>query len=265
MIEITSTTNPLVKRIKSYNQKKYRDQDGLFIIEGIKNIEEALKSGAKIDTLIISKKLLDSSDVYSIIERIEKQGALVQYVNDAVLESISDTKTPQGILATVSKLEYQLNDFMDKEDKFILLIENIQDPGNLGTIIRTADAAGIDGIIIVGNSVDIYNPKVVRSTMGSIFHLPILEIEEIDWVISRLKEKSIRIVATDLNTDSYHWGIDYRGDLCIAVGNEAKGISDKLRGQADILVKIPILGKAESLNVATAAGIMLYQGVAKRT
>lgn len=154
---------------------------------------------------------------------------------------------------------------LEKKDKFIIILDEIQDPGNMGTIIRTADAFGASGVVLTPNCVDIYNPKVVRSTMGSLFHIPIAQVEDKIQLIEELKNKHVKIYATSLESANYVYDIDFRRDFALVIGNESKGISQQILDLADNIVKIPIMGNAESLNAAIASSIIMYETVRQRS
>lgn len=243
---IESVKNTQVKLWKKLHTKKEREKTGQFIIEGRHLIEEALKFHVSITDLIISDEFTIPADWK--IDNIE-----MTTVTKEVMVAICDTQTPQGIAAVCKKLTWEDNRQYEK----LLLLDAIQDPGNLGTMIRTADAAGIDAIIIGEGSVDLYNSKVIRSTQGSLFHLPIYQGKLDEW-FHVLKENNIPIYGTSLQN-----GVDYKqvspsGKFALVVGNEGSGVNEKILAKTDQNLYIPIYGKSESLNVAVATGILLY-------
>ncbi len=240
---IQSESNRIIKEINSLRLKKNRDKLGLFILEGERLVNEA---EGHIEYIL-------ASESYS-------GGMAADYtVSDRLYDKISDTVSPQGIMA-VCRIEEQ--EFTQKKDaSFYILLENIQDPGNMGTIIRTADAAGADGIFLSKGCVDIYNPKTVRSTMGSLFHLPIYRNTDLTELVQRI---DVTTVAAYLKGDRTPYDIDMTKGIAIIIGNEANGISDDLSKKADCLVKIPMPGKAESINASAAAAIMIYEAVRQR-
>lgn len=266
---ITSENNPLIKDIKSLKIKKYREQNRLFFIEGIKFIEEALTSDEDIKSIIISETVQKDGKIQGIIHKIKQKERKTRLysVPDNILKQLSDTETPQGIIAVVKMKNYDLVEIMNrnKKNNLFVILDAVQDPGNMGTIIRTADAADFDAIIATKGCVDFYNPKVLRSTMGSIFHIPVINANDLSQLITNLKSKSIKIYASHLNAQKYFYDLDMSKDTAIIIGNEANGISDQTASLADELIKIPMPGKAESLNASIAAGILIYETVRQRS
>ncbi len=257
---IESIHNPKVSLWYQLKNKKGRDNQGLYIIEGIKLIEEAIVSNQDINLIILNKEI---NIPVSIAELLLKKDIKIITVSNAVFTKLSDTETPQGILAIIRKKFYKFNQLIDDNNNFILLIDGIQDPGNLGTIIRSADAGGISGIILGNNTVELYNPKVIRAAMGSIFHLPIL-ISDLDDSIKKLKELKIRILGTSPYAKQEYYNVDLVNNIAILIGNEAKGLSEIRQKDTDCMIKIPIMGKAESLNVAMATTIVIYEHVRQK-
>ncbi|WP_047985043.1 TrmH family RNA methyltransferase [Ornithinibacillus californiensis] len=240
---LTSVKNDKVKGWKKLHTKKDREKTGTFLIEGFHLIEEAIKSKWKIDEIILQEGV-ESPNWSSDIKIVE--------VSENVFQHITQTKTPQGIAAVVQykKMENVIG-------KYVLLLDRVQDPGNLGTIIRTADAAGFDAVILGDGTVDVYNDKVIRSTQGSIFHIPILQ-DNLTKRIPELKMDGFHIWASALtNSKDYHT-VKSNSKVALILGNEGSGIQTEILEQADEIVKIPIYGKAESLNVSIAAGILMY-------
>lgn len=243
---IESVKNSQVKQWKKLHTKKEREKSNQFLIEGTHLVEEALKFNCVIHDLIISKEFIIPSTWN--IDNLD-----ITIVSIEVMAAICDTETPQGIAAICEKLSGDKGLQYNK----LLLLDAIQDPGNLGTMIRTADAAGMDAIIIGSGSVDVYNSKVIRSTQGSLFHLPILQENLHDW-IPLLQEREIPIYGTSLQN-----GIDYKQvnpskKFALVVGNEGSGVDETLLAKTNQNLYIPIYGQSESLNVAIATGILLY-------
>ncbi len=227
---------------------------------GFKNKAVSIQQGAALGSrsMIIWKKL----------SACIKEGVWVEQVSEEVFRKAADTQTPQGILfvmgQSVCSLEALLQQAVERErgggrPPLFLLLEDIQDPGNLGTMVRTGEGAGVDGIILGKGCVDIYNPKVIRSTMGSLYRVPFLYAEELGRVISLLKQKGIRVYAAHLKGERYFDEISYEGGTAFLVGNEARGLKEETARAADIYVKIPMEGALESLNAAVAAALLLYQ------
>ena len=264
MIEITSMKNPMIKEIKSLYRKKERMKSKSFIIEGIKIIEEAIDHSYPIKNIIYTDKLMDTKGGPEFYQTIRDREELI-YVGDNIFKEISDTENPQGVLA-IAKFQFEdLDKLKDKENPALIFLDRLQDPGNMGTIIRTADAFNFDGLIITDGSVDPYNPKVVRATMGSIFRLPIYYIEDSLRGLNKLKENRLRIISTSLEGSLPIYDIDYSGGFVLVIGNESTGVSDEIFSLSDRLIRIPMPGKAESLNAGVAASIIMYEGMKQRS
>ncbi|WP_058484861.1 TrmH family RNA methyltransferase [Defluviitalea phaphyphila] len=238
--------------------KKHRNKEKVFIVEGIKIIKE-IPEKWEIISIFVSTSFMQEN--YNVINNISSN---VFEVSDKVFNSLSDTKTPQGILAVCKQKTFCIDEILKEDKGFYIILENIQDPGNLGTIIRTGDALGAKGIFLTKGTVDLYNPKVIRSTMGSIFHLPILIDVDIDELLTKLNEKNIFTLSAHLKGEKYPYEYDLNRALALIIGNEANGIKDSTAKKTDALVKIPMLGKAESLNAAMASGILMYEIVRQR-
>jgi hypothetical protein len=275
---ISSKDNKRIKYIRSLLEKGgIRKKNHSFVVEGIKLVDEALEYGNVLD-IIVSESLYEeivSGDLTRnglltdngkhIIKQV-KQGTSLTVVSDAVFKSVSETITPQGILAEVEMPKHRLleENFLEiayeKTGKIkLLILEDTADPGNLGTIMRTAEAAGVTGVIMGKGTVDIFNPKVVRSTMGSIFRLPFAYVDDLKAVILRLKRDGISFYATHLMGKESYRDISYSDKAGILIGNEARGLSDEIANLADTYVIIPMQGKVESLNAAVAAALMMYE------
>lgn len=259
---ITSSSNRLIKDMKSLHKKKDRWNKKEFFIEGVRSIEQCIKSGVKIKRIFYSTELLNE-DGEELLESFSSNNYEMYEVTKSIFKEISDTDNPQGMLAVVSFNEHKLEDVF-KSDNFFIILDRVQDPGNLGTIIRTADAFGANGVIVTSGCVDVYNPKVIRSTMGSIFQVPIVHISDITEAIVLLKEKGVITISSSLNTEKYLFDIDLKVDLALVIGNEANGISKEVIDISNELVKIPMTGSAESLNAAIASGVIMYEVLRQR-
>lgn len=262
---IISSTNKVIKEIKSLYKKKSRWNEKSFFIEGIRAVEQCILAKGNIKYIVYSQKVFSTDYGNELIDSIMKKEYKTYQISDELFKEIGDTENPQGILAVVGFEEYELKDVILEEKNFIIILDRVQDPGNMGTIIRTADAFGANAIIITGGCVDIYNPKVVRSTMGSIFQIPTVHIEDISQVIANLKNKDIKIISTSLEAENYCYNIDFKGDCALVIGNEATGISQEVVVNSDYLTKIPMTGEAESLNAAIASGVIMYEVLRQRT
>lgn len=258
---ITSKANEKVKFIKSLNDKKARKINNVFYLEGIKVVEEVINNVKAIDIMFIaySDEILNNINggkkFLNLIKVLELENDInILNIKKEIFESITDTKTPQGVLAVIKIKKYDIDDIL-KEDK-ILLLDKIQDAGNIGTIIRTADAFNVKGIICMENTADVYSPKVVRSTMGSILREKIIYIKSED--LFGLKKYGHILYGTSLSSNKYIEDINFSKKSIFILGNEANGISEEVEKICDSLVKIKMSGNTESLNVAIAAGIILH-------
>ena len=250
MERITSAKNELIKGLKALRERKGRQEAGRFLVEGEVMIREALKCG-----LAVREAVAEESHG-ALAEELAALGARACLVPRSLLESVSDTRTPQGICAAFD-LPVPLP--LDRAPARIVALDGTQDPGNVGTIWRTADAAGIGGILFGGGCADPLSPKVQRAAMGSGFRVPFLLAEELGEALLALKVRGWRVIASDLHGQDFYAHPDPGGRFALVIGNEARGISDDVRGAADLLLKLPMRGGAESLNAAVAAGIMMYE------
>jgi len=256
---ITSGQNPVIKEIKALKEKKYRDQKGLYFIEGIRFIEEAIKEKELISKVLVSEKIGEVKGGKEILKQLEEANfSSIYTVPNKLYLEVTDTENPQGILAVMHKKSVSIESVYDNKNFFVVL-DSIQDPGNMGTIIRTADAAGATAVIVSKGCVDVYNPKVLRATMGSIFHIPICYCENILETLQSLKAKGIVLCAAHLSGSKSYFDLNYKNNIAIIIGNEANGISDSVAALSDELVKIPMEGKSESLNASIAAGLLIYE------
>ena len=248
---ITSTSNQQIKKIIQLAKKaKTRKEEDAFLVEGLRMYQEA--PGERIIKTYVSESF------YKKEKRlfVEKE---VEIVEDRVFQSASDTMTPQGILSIVRQYHYKIEDFWKKSHPFFMILENIQDPGNLGTIFRTAEGAGVEGIFLTRDCVDIYNPKVIRSTMGSIYRMPFLYIDSGIDMVYDIQKRGIRVFAAHLQAKQNYDTEDYTKGTAFLIGNEGNGLTEELARMADCYIKIPMQGKVESLNAAMAAGILMYE------
>ncbi|WP_070121834.1 TrmH family RNA methyltransferase [Bacillus marinisedimentorum] len=245
MKRIESPKNPFAKQLKKLHTKKEREKSGTFLIEGWHLVEEAIVSKTGIVQLVISED-------ESFPAHWDVSGMEIIYASPEVMKSISDMESPQGVAAVCTIEEKQPVQF-----KKLLFIDGVQDPGNVGTLIRTADAAGLDGVILGKGSADLYNSKVLRSTQGSIFHLPVVRADLQDW-IAKVRSNGMTIYGSSLKDASNYREMTAERPYALIVGNEGSGVTPELLAQTDQNLYIPISGKAESLNVTVAAGILLF-------
>ena len=256
MLQIKSTSNSKYKYIKSLLTKKARDKNGEYTVEGIKSVSDAINSRRIISTIAVSEYFYNNVN----FEYPNNVDLLV--VDDLIFPELCDTITPQGIIAVI-KAESGSNFEFDENGEYVYC-DNIQDPGNLGTIIRTAEAAGFSAVLLSPNCVDIYSPKVVRASMGSYFNIKIINNIKTDDILA-MKNKGLKIYGGSLRDNSCDYRlVDYSAPVMVVIGNEANGISDNVLDLCDS-VKIPIVGRAESLNASVAAGILIYEVLRNRS
>lgn len=256
---ISSKDNETIKKLKKLKDKKYRDQENCYIIEGIKLIKEAINENAKIKLIIVCDDCKQENNIDADAKyEIAKYDCI--YVTEKIFLSLTNVVNPQGILAVIEK--EKSNNVINYDEGLFLVLDDIQDPGNMGTILRTADSLNLKQIIVSKGSSDIYNPKVVRSTMGAIFRVNIIESDNLVKTLKDMKKHKIKIVTTSLQTDKKIYDVDYEKSA-IVIGNEANGVSNEVLELADEKVKIPMPGKTESLNASVATAIILYEAMRK--
>ncbi len=264
---ITSKENKLIKHIKSLQQKKYRDSCGQFFIEGIKMVDEALKQDCTQNIVICPDLLEKTAGGGEFLEIIKEFKVELSAVPANIFKEISDTDTPQGILAVIGKQDVYPEgaEWLTAENGLYVLLDGVQDPGNVGTIIRTADAAGADGVVLSKGCADIYSPKTLRSTMGSIFRVRLYEKADLCKTAEDIQNAGGRIIGTAPDVGLVYSEADYSGITGIIIGSESNGIRPELLELADCTVRIPMKGGAESLNASVAAGILIYEAVKCRS
>ena len=262
---IDNPRSPRVRAVAKLAKREARSQTGLFLLEGPQAVTEALtfRPQLVVDLFATPTALGRHADLAQVAL---EAGVEIEYVTEQVIESMADTVTPQGIVAVCHQFPTSLKDILavgpEGGPRLIAILEEVRDPGNAGTIIRAADAAGADGVIFSGRSVDVYNPKVVRSSTGSIFHLPVAVGTEFESVIQRARDAGLQIIAADITGDDL---LAARADGTLAkptawvFGNEARGLTDEHLRLVDRSLTVPIYGHAESMNLATAASVCLYE------
>lgn len=256
---ITSAKSDRIKEIKKLAKSpSYRREKGVYIVEGIRMFREIPVDS--ISEVYVAEGAYDKlkSDILSKISE-EK----IIFVADYIFASMSETNTPQGVLVLVKISEKNLKNIDISQRSFILIAEHLQDPGNLGTIIRTAEGAGVTGIVLSNDCVDLYNPKVIRSTMGSIFRVPVYVSQDLVGDINWLKSRGVCIFGAHLDGKEFY-DEDYSGACGFLIGNEGNGLSNEVSATADKLIKIPMCGKVESLNAATSAAVIAYEVMRQR-
>lgn len=254
---ISSTSNAQVKQLIQLQKKaKVRTEQDVFIVEGIKMYQEVPKERL-VHTYASESFYNKKKELFAGREKD------LTVLSDRVFESVSDTKTPQGILCLVKQYHYTLQE-LSGEKALIMALENIQDPGNLGTILRTAEGAGVTGILMTEGCVDIYNPKVIRSTMGSIYRMPFFYASDFSGAVQTLKKQGVTWYAAHLKGTQMHDEQNYTVPSGFFIGNESKGLTEETAALADVYVRIPMCGKVESLNAAVASAVLMYEANRQR-
>ena len=257
---ISSKDNDFIKHVKKLKDKKYRDINQEFVIEGIKLIREAIEENADIKQIIICDNCLNSDVIpKELMYEIAKYECV--YVTEKIFRTITDVNTPQGLLAIIGRNSTE-NEINYNQD-IIVALDDIQDPGNLGTILRTVDSIGLNQILVSKGTADCYNPKVVRSTMGAIFRVKIIECDNLTKTLQEVRNHQYKVIVTSLQTENSVYDIKYNKKV-VVMGNEANGVSAEIQNLADEKIKIPMLGKTESLNASVATGIVLYEYVRQK-
>lgn len=254
---ITSTSNGKVKRLVNLKKKrKARDEENVFLVEGSRMFREAPLQ--KLREIYVSETF-SKKERAVLDEMTAGSKTQAEILSDTVFAYVSDTKTPQGVLCVVEQMNHLPEQVFAGENPNLLVLDNLQDPGNLGTIIRAAEGSGVTGIVLSKDCVDVYNPKVIRSTMGSVYRMPFYYAEDLLQAIDRMKEAGIKTYAAHLDGHTDYDQEDYKKPCAFFIGNEGNGLRDEVAAAADIYVKIPMSGQVESLNAAVAAAVLMFE------
>lgn len=264
---LTSPQNPRIKEVIRLRERRDRDKTGKFIIEGYREILRAADAKRKINELYVCREFFLGSNEDTLIARLKEQGAQIFLCSEQLFNKMSYRDRPDGLIAIATQ-EHLTLQHLDKllagnKNPFLVIAEAIEKPGNLGTILRSSDAVGLDGLIVCDKCTDIYNPNVVRASVGTLFTVPVIEAEgsvALNW----LKQHKVKILAATPSAKHEYTNVDMTGPLAIAVGTEQLGLSDLWMQQADLQVRIPMCGVADSLNVAMATTLLLYEALRQR-
>jgi len=260
---ITSASNPSVKRLRSLERKKGRNETGLFLAEGARLIEQALAQNWFVDTLVVSNSGIERDYVQNLASRAAAQGARLIQVPDRLAGSIARKDNPQSVIAAIKQKELSLDALPASDPGLWIGLYECRDPGNLGTILRTADCAGAAGIILIDNCCDPYSIEAVRASMGSLFDVQLARAS-FDTFNSWRREAGLNMIAASVNGDTNHVGVNFEQPSLILMGNEQSGLPPTVEATCDTLCLIPMRGGADSLNLAQATAIMLYEGWRQR-
>lgn len=257
MTDISSSSNPRIRQVAQLQKKRReREETGLFAAEGIRLFEEI--PAERLEQVFVSESFMERDDAGLILTKAQQKE--IFRVKDSVFAGMCDTRTPQGILALVRRQDRSMDEILSLSDTpFFMMAENLQDPGNLGTILRTGEGAGITALILSKGTVDIYSPKVIRSTMGSLFRVPFLYVEDMAETVSMLRKKGIQVYGAHLEGSVPYDEPDYTAPSAILIGNEGNGLTAHTAEVCSRKVRIPMEGSVESLNAAMSAGILMYE------
>lgn len=267
MLEITSLQNPTYKALLHLADKKERDKTKLFLIEGYRECLRAFEGRVKAKTLFICPHFFLGDNERALIDAYKALDVEIVRLKENLFEKLSFRDRPDGLILLAHQMPKTLDDLngiiQKKKNPFLLIAESIEKPGNLGSILRSADATSVDAVIVCDRCTDIYNPNVIRSSVGTLFTVPVFELSSVE-VLDLLKKENIQIAAATPHTDYFYTQADFTKPVAIAVGTEQLGLSDLWMQSADLKVKIPMLGKADSLNVANATTLLLYEVIRQR-
>jgi len=258
---ISSRSNRVIKYLKTLSLARNRHRDGRFLIEGVRMVEDAVEREGCVEKLLVTPYASSVERVASLVSNARAKGVEVLWVADRVVDYISETKTSQGVMALVRPVKFTEEDLTNGQVPVIVLAHLLQDPGNIGTIIRTAEAAGACGVVTTPDTVDFYNPKALRASMGSIFRLPTVKADSLVGFVGRFKKKGWKVAAAMVSAKSRHFEADFTEPTILLLGQEATGLPPEAAVLADIRVAIPMATMIDSLNVATATGIILFEAV----
>ena len=259
---ITSVANPRVKQVVQWQTKaKERKKDNIFLAEGIKMYEEAPGESVR-EVYIIEETLLKMQQDPKLKVKLEKTG--YEIVSEEVFQKMSDTQTPQGILTVLKRPEYSMEKLLQSKNPLFVILEDLQDPGNLGTIVRTGEGAGVTAVIMSRNTVDIFNPKTIRATMGSIYRVPFVYVDDIKDTIKSLHNVNVKTYAAHLKGDNYYDSFSFHEGTAFLIGNEGNGLKKETADMASAYLKIPMEGQVESLNAAIATSLLMYEAHRQR-
>jgi len=256
---ITSSQNKHIKHIRALHAKKHRDNHDQYIIEGYKLIDEAMTYKKPFNMILFNEDAIESSEGSALLHRCEAAAIPCYIAAERVFAEASEMETPQGALAVLQKQEQELEHIIEKTDFTMMLLDEVRDPGNVGTIIRTADACGIDAVVLSKGCVDLYNGKTLRATMGSMFHITVVTDVEILELIEKLKAMGTAVYGADPHSTTSCIEAASQKRTAIVIGNEAKGLRDEVKAAVVQNITIPMPGKAESLNAGIAAAILMYE------
>ncbi|HEY8292480.1 MAG TPA: RNA methyltransferase [Thermomicrobiales bacterium] len=261
---IESAANPLIKRIRALQERKGREQAGALFVEGIQPVWQAVDAGAAIEMLVIAPALLTSVAAREMVARQQTAGVPVAEISSTLYKRIATRENPSGLAAIVRIVSRGLPSLVVTPQSLFVALHEIGNPGNLGTILRTVDAVGGSGVIFVGDTTDPYHPNAVRASVGTLFRIPVVQVERIEDVLEWSRAHGVGVVTTSARATREYWEARYPSPLLMLFGNEGRGLPSEVIEQGDLAVRIPMHGGASSLNLAVAAGVLLYEALRQR-
>lgn len=261
---VSSKDNSFIKYIRSLTDPKHRKKEQAFLIEGVKMVEEALRDGAGVTTVVAAPALVQHHGK-GVLKLAESRGVDVFWISERLMDAVAESKTPQPVMAVVRMMQRSEEDLFSQSSKLIVVAHRLQDPGNLGTIIRTAEAAGASGVAITENTVDPYNVKAIRASMGSILRLPVVQVGDLTPFLKTCKTNGFQTAATVVTGEKTHFDIDLIRPTAVILGQEGAGLSADVMAGIDLRVRIPMTESVDSLNVAAAAAVILYEALRQRS
>lgn len=262
---ITAIQNPRIKYIRKLSQRGFREKERKLVVEGVRLAEEAFQSNWRTETFVYTEEAVQNERGARLLELAQRKCAEIYQITPTIMRQLSDTESPQGVLAVLWQPDYALADVLLGRPPLVVVVDGVQDPGNLGTIVRSADAAGASGVLLLKGTVDIYNPKTIRATMGSLFHLPVVTTDDSIGALAYLASAGVTLIVGDPIAEVAIFKANLQRPVAILVGNEGAGPQVNLEQLKHLKVTIPMPGRTESLNVAMATSIMLYEAVRQRT
>jgi len=260
---IIARDNNSVKLLRSLAEAKHRKKEKAFLIEGVKMVEEALRDNLGVRMVVASPALTQHHGM-GVLKLAESRGVELLWISEKLMDAVSESKTPQPVMAVVSMKGHFENELFAHSPGLIVIVHQLQDPGNLGTIIRTAEAVGASGLALTPNTVDPYSAKAIRASMGSVLRLPVVRISDITTLIKTCRQKGFQTAATVLTGDTMHFDVDLTKPTALLLGQEGAGLPQEIMAEADLRVRIPMAETIDSLNVATSAAVVLYEAMRQR-
>lgn len=257
---ISSAANPLVKRVRLLlADRRARRREGAFVVEGVQPTWRAVEAGWDVDVLLVCPDLLAGSPAVGLVEELAARGTRVAHLSKDLFERLSERDGPAGLAAVLRARTTQLADLPLPPDALVVALHRVHNPGNLGTVVRTADAVGAAGVVLVGDTADPYAPAAVKASMGSLFAVPVARAQSLESFSQWASGVGVTVVATSGYATGAHWDVEYPAPVAVLLGNEGDGLPQAAVDAADVVVRIPMTGTAESLNLSVAAAVMLYE------